>query len=336
MGVPAVPIGRRVPVVVIGASLAGLAVAGRLALVGHRVVLHERRDRISALAPSVIDLPAAWRDSFRKSGRPLDLELQTLGLQWRPAPPTDYGVLLLPHSRGEQWETLGTRWGEPVARRWQDFLDSTDQVWQAMRPLGIESELSDPRLDRRTRQAIGWRRSLADLAAALHHDGLAELLTAIAAEHDTDPRWLPGWYATRHSIRRTFGRWQLVDAHGRTDNQALVGLLRRRLDKRGVELRLGSAIDSPSTVTPAELAAAAVVDCTGGDRIDWRGRRTWVGLEPTTREPGRYYAGPRTRAGSEPWAQLMSAAVAAYAVHSHRTGEDIRPVRKATPRRRLI
>lgn len=191
MGVPAVPIGRRVPVVVIGASLAGLAVAGRLALVGHRVVLHERRDRISALAPSVIDLPAAWRDSFRKSGRPLDLELQALGLQWRPAPPTDYGVLLLPHSRGEQWETLGTRWGEPVARRWQDFLDSTDQVWQAMRPLGIESELSDPRLDRRTRQAIGWRRSLADLAAALHHDGLAELLTAIAAEHDADPDGSP-------------------------------------------------------------------------------------------------------------------------------------------------
>ncbi|NYI72075.1 phytoene dehydrogenase-like protein [Naumannella cuiyingiana] len=327
---------ERTPVAVIGASLAGLAVAARLALAGHRVIIHERASAPALTLPPVLDLPAAWRDTFRKSGRPLDLELDRAGLSWTPAPPTDHGALALPHDRAGQYAAISAAAGPATAQAWQDFLDRTDDTWQRLRPLGLEQEFRARRPDRATRRAIGWRHSLADHARELGHPLLGDLLGAVAAEQHTTADRLPGWYATRHALRRTFGRWTITDATGTPDNAALVRLLLARLDKRGVELRHGSEIPDPARLDPVELGAAAVVDTTGGDRIAWRGRRTWQRLTPTTRSPGRYYAGPLTRAGTEPWAQLLSAALAAYAVHRDRTGEDIRPTRKDTPRRRLI
>lgn len=80
-------------VVVVGGGLAGMASAARLAKLGHEVTLCEAGDRLGgALAPVERDgfawdggaastlLPAVLRDLFRKTGRPLERELELVPL----------------------------------------------------------------------------------------------------------------------------------------------------------------------------------------------------------------------------------------------------------------
>ena len=72
-------------VIVIGAGLAGLATAVRLAKLGHQVTICEAEDRLGGALGRVeadgftwdagaasTTLPAALRDLFRKSGRPIE------------------------------------------------------------------------------------------------------------------------------------------------------------------------------------------------------------------------------------------------------------------------
>ncbi|MGA7690276.1 MAG: FAD-dependent oxidoreductase, partial [Jiangellales bacterium] len=75
-------------VVVIGAGMAGLSSAARLAKRKHEVTVLEQADTIGGklgrysrdgfvfdTGPSLLTLPAVYRDTFRKSGRPLEREL---------------------------------------------------------------------------------------------------------------------------------------------------------------------------------------------------------------------------------------------------------------------
>jgi phytoene dehydrogenase-like protein len=80
-------------VVVVGGGFGGMAVAARLAKLGHAVTLLERGTRLGgALVPVEQDgfawdggptytvLPAVVRDLFRKSGRPAERELELIEL----------------------------------------------------------------------------------------------------------------------------------------------------------------------------------------------------------------------------------------------------------------
>ena len=75
-------------VVVVGGGFGGLASAARLAKLGHDVTLAERLPRLGGAVglleqdgftwdtgPAATLLPAVVRDLFRKSGRPLEREL---------------------------------------------------------------------------------------------------------------------------------------------------------------------------------------------------------------------------------------------------------------------
>ena len=154
-------------IVVLGATLTGMAAAARLARVGHRVVILDQAEGPHDLLPSPVDaddttvtLPAAWRDLFRKSGRPLDAELARHRLALTPAPPAVHQLpggdeLLLPSDRAGQWHTLVDSLGAEVAATWRDLLDRLDTSWLALRPLGVEAELVTTRLDRATRHTWG-------------------------------------------------------------------------------------------------------------------------------------------------------------------------------------
>ena len=79
-------------VVVVGAGMAGLAVAARLAALGHDVVVCEQaetwggklgtfsRDGFTFdTGPSLLTLPDVYRDLFLATGRPLEESLHRLG-----------------------------------------------------------------------------------------------------------------------------------------------------------------------------------------------------------------------------------------------------------------
>jgi phytoene dehydrogenase-like protein len=203
------------PVAVVGASLAGMAAAARLAKAGHRVLLLEATDglggrwaRAGALPP-VLTFPAPWRDLFRKSGRAFDAELARTGHALMPAPPAthqfaDGSSLRLPSDRGEQWRCLGESWGAAEATRWRDLLDDLDERWQVLRRLGLEDEFTDAALTRRRRRALRMDRTVAQLADGFGHPQAAALIRSTACAV-TPGRWPPRRVPPRRCSRWSSG-----------------------------------------------------------------------------------------------------------------------------------
>lgn len=74
--------------------------------------------------------------------------------------------------------------------------------------------------------------------------------------------------------------------------------------------------------------AAGVPDASYGTR--WSSPRTWL-RQPALRTalPNVVTASASSRGGNDPWAQLLSAALAVYVTHENLTGADIRPTNKA-------
>ncbi|GAB3623418.1 hypothetical protein GCM10027418_15010 [Mariniluteicoccus endophyticus] len=314
-------------VTVVGDSLAGMAAAARLAKVGHRVTLVDVPGAAPSGLPDVFAFPAPWRDLLKKSGRAFDAELTRAGLALAPVASRTIdapdGPFELPAERGAQWHALSARFGEPVAARWRDLLDELDDVWQERRRQGLEFE-HDPAYAKAHRHQLWADRTVEKVARRLDHPVLSEVVRGAA---EGDPRRSPATDCVWLSVERTFGLWQVVDAGGApAGTGALVGVLRRRLATRGV-VRGPADDDAPE--------ADAVVSATGSIPTDWLGRpRPWW-RRTGPRTGGHTYAcGSHTAAGSTMQGQLLSAALAAYAVHRDLTGEDIHPTNKDVNRRR--
>ncbi len=366
-------------IAIVGAGLPGLAAAARLARAGDRVVVFERTAEpgaglTAATEPggSVLTLPSAWRDLFRKSGRTLEAELARLGLALVPAPPrrhllADGTDLLLPTDRGEQWAVLSECYGAGTAARWRDLLDRLDDTWQVLRRLGLEVEFGG-RLSAADRTALHPRESLTRLAGQVPE--LAEVVLDVAARLGQDPRRLPGWHAARLAVERSFGRWQVTDAGGGVQPASvLVRLLVDRLSTLGVEVLPGTTVTSIrsgdggqrlQTTTGPFLADLVVSTLSPGNHADltservdirtaqrlqeapgggprWSSWRTLLdlpGLEPA--RPGVLVASAWSPGGPDSWAQLLTGALAAYRAHAALTGQDLRPTNKTYRPPRLI
>ena len=251
------------PCVVVGGGLAGMAAAARLAKAGHPVVLYEKSDRLGGRwaayhlgavlvddAPAVLGFPAPWRDLFRKSGRPLEAELARIGYRLEAAEPIrivfgDETELTWPSDRGEQLSALTAAYGRPVAERWRDLVDRLDRVWQALRPLGWETELRDRRqVTADVRRRLLGRQSLARLARGLDHPHLAALVRSVAYRQGSVPERTPALAAVDLSLDRTFGRWMVqpikVGDVGRSS--VLIEALAGRLALRKVSVQLNTPV----------------------------------------------------------------------------------------------
>lgn len=220
-------------IVVRGHTLAGMAAAARLARLGHDVTLVGEPVR-----PRILDffeLPAAWRDLFKKSGRPLPGEFVRTRTEMVAAPPTTYllpdgAELVLPDGRGAQFTAIRDRFGERDAERWRDLVDDLDDVWAALRRFGLEAtEVPRSAADRRT---LWLDRTIADVADRAGR--LAPVVLAQGHFAGTDSLRAPGLLAVRLAVVRTFGRHQLVRDGAHLPGDTLVGLLERRLAERGV------------------------------------------------------------------------------------------------------
>jgi phytoene dehydrogenase-like protein len=281
------------PVVVVGGGLAGLAAAARLAKAGHSVELYEQRPQLGGRwaayelsaggilvddAPGVLRFPAPWRDLFRKSGRPLEAELARSGHALVSAEPlrlvfADHTPFTLPTDRGEQFAAMTDAYGRTVAQRWRDLVDRLDDVWQVLRPLGLELELRPDRLTKSVRRSLLAHRSLADLAATAGHPHLTALVRSVAYQQGSTPERTPAFVAVELSILRTFGRWHVETTANSPERSAgrtsvLVDALVARLALRKVTVHLGHRVEgivvrdgrAAGVTTPqGESAAAAVI-----------------------------------------------------------------------------
>lgn len=209
-------------VVVLGGGFAGMAAAARLAKMRHEVVLVERRDRLGGslepvrsgefswdAAASATLLPAVVRDLFRKSGRPLEREIDLVPLDAvRHHHFADGSRLRLPgRTRAGQLRAfdalapgLGTQWVERV--------DALGQVWELLRREWFERAWDPVVSPTEVSRTVDARPSLHRALARDLADDRARAVAAhpfVAAGHD--PRRVPAWAGLTAYLEQRFGVW---------------------------------------------------------------------------------------------------------------------------------
>lgn len=234
-------------VVVVGGGFGGLASAVRLAKLGHDVTLVERSTTLGGALTAVTDdgytwdagptytlLPAVVRDLFRKSGRPLERELDLVPLDVvREHRFEDGSSVAVPVGRAAQlaaFDELGTGLG----RRWVDFVASYADDWDVLRRTYLENPW-DPTapsalLDSREMLHRRLKRSFRDerLRLVAGHPFVAE-------GHEL--RNVPAWLGVTAYVEQRFGAWTVEGGMAR-----LGAALAERLTTRGVTTMTGTEV----------------------------------------------------------------------------------------------
>jgi phytoene dehydrogenase-like protein len=241
-------------VVVVGGGLGGAACAVRLAKLGHEVTLVEQLDRVGGAVgfveqdgyrwdsgPTSTMLPAVMRDLFRKSGRPLERELDLVQLELvREHRFEDGTVLPLPSgSHAAQRASVENLLGAGAGGAWGDYVQSFTGAWDLVRRGYLERPYLPEQLDRDTTALLSTRRSLHGVARrAFRRD---ERLRGMALTHAVlgghDPRNMPAWLGILDYVEQKFGTWTVDGGMG-----LLADAMAARLAQRRVEVLLGTAV----------------------------------------------------------------------------------------------
>lgn len=240
-------------VVVVGGGLGGSASAARLAKQGHSVTLLERLDRVGGAlgyvehggyrwdaGPVSTALPAVLRDLFRKSGRPLDRELELVPLTpIREHRFEDGSVLPLPAgSRSVQHEAIEGALGTGLGDRWLDYTHGFADTWDLLRRHYLERPWSPEHAGRETRALLSSRSTLhRAVVKAFRDERLRALAWHGAVLDGHDPRNVPAWLGMMSYVEQNFGVWTVPDGMG-----AFAAALTKRLAERRVDVRLGTTV----------------------------------------------------------------------------------------------
>ncbi|MFK4085874.1 phytoene desaturase family protein [Kribbella sp. NPDC020789] len=248
-------------VIVIGAGLAGLASAVRLAKLGHRVTICEQDERLGGVLGRIeadgfqwdagaasTTLPAALRDLFRKSGRPIEslVQLEPV-LDARRHMFTDGSVLDLPlNDRGTQHEAWTALAGAQVAQQWSDLVDSYGDTWQLLRKTSLEPPLESKLPLSAVRALKPWQ-SLEKVAQRHLSDERARaVLRHFAAQGGSDASLTPGFVGVWSYLERTFGRWTIPGGFG-----AIADALVQRAGERKITVRTNATVVAVTTSSGA-------------------------------------------------------------------------------------
>jgi phytoene dehydrogenase-like protein len=209
-------------VVVLSGGFGGLAAAARLVRFGHDVTLLEQGDSLGApigayerdgfrfdIGTTHVTLPATLRDLFRKSGRPLERELDLVAIE--PAARyllPDGGVLDLPNaSRAGTLRAFAAAFGSSTAREWDALIRHGERIWDVVHHHAYEPER---RLSWRERRIIAAGTPLLRMAAqGLSHPGARQVLEHLCAEAGFPPPTAPATLIALAYVEQTFGVWRV-------------------------------------------------------------------------------------------------------------------------------
>jgi UDP-galactopyranose mutase len=236
-------------VVVVGGGFGGTASAARLAKQGHQVTLVERRDRLGGAVgfverdgyrwdagPTSTALPAVLRDLFRKSGRPLERELDLVPVEpMREHRFTDGTVLALPSgSRSAQLEAVDSSLGQGRGQQWIDHVHSFAETWDVVRRTYLERPWSPDHVDKDANALLRTRSTLHKVVTkAFKDERLREVALLGVLMDGHDPRNVPAWMGMWSYVEQNFGVWTVPGGMG-----LLAGAMAKRLGERKVEVLL--------------------------------------------------------------------------------------------------
>ena len=237
-------------VVVIGGGFGGLASAARLAKLGHEVTLLERSTTLGgALAPVTEGgftwdagatstlLPAVIRDLFRKSGRPVERELDLVQLDvLREHRFEDGTAVTLPAGRAAQIAAFDAL-GPGLGRRWVDHVASYADDWDVLRRNYLETPWDRDALPRDLAARLGSREVLHKRLRRTFRDDRLRMVAGhpfVAEGHDL--RNVPAWAGVTAYVEQRFGAWTITGGMA-----ALATALGNRLVTRRVTVETGTA-----------------------------------------------------------------------------------------------
>lgn len=209
-------------VVVVGGGFGGLASAVRLAKLGHDVTLLERSPTLGgALAPlseggftwdagpSWTLLPAVLRDLFRKSGRPLERELDLVPLPVvREHRFEDGSSVAVPGGSRSAQIAAFDELGAGLGQRWVDHVASYADDWEALRRGYLEVPWDRAHVPREVAARLDSREMLHQRLRRTFKDDRLRLVAAhpfVAEGHDL--RNVPAWLGLTAYLEQRFGAW---------------------------------------------------------------------------------------------------------------------------------
>ncbi len=238
-------------VVVVGGGFGGTAAAARLAKQGHDVTLVERRDVLGGAVglverdgfrwdagPTSTALPAVMRDLFRKSGRPLDRELDLVPVDpMREHRFEDGSALAMPSgSRSAQLEAVDASLGAGLGERWVDFVHTFAETWDVLRRVYLERPWSPEHVDKASSSLLMTRTTLHKVVTrAFKDERLREVALLQTRLDGHDPRNVPSWMGLWPYVEQNFGVWTVPGGMGR-----LAEAMTKRLGERKVQVLLGT------------------------------------------------------------------------------------------------
>jgi phytoene desaturase len=269
-------------VVVVGGGFGGTAAAARLAKQGHDVTLVERRDVLGGAlgfverdgfrwdaGPTSTALPAVVRDLFRKSGRPLDRELDLVPVDpMREHRFEDGTTLAMPSgSRSAQLEAVNESLGGGLGERWVDFVHTFAETWDVLRRVYLERPWSPEHVAKASSSLLLTRTTLHKVVTKGFKDERLREVALLQARLDGhDPRNVPAWMGLWAYVEQNFGVWTVPDGMGR-----LAEAMTKRLGERKVQVLLGTrardlrveggrvvAVDTDQGPLDAEVVVVAV------------------------------------------------------------------------------
>lgn len=209
-------------VVVVGGGFGGLASAARLAKLGHEVTLVERSATLGGAlvaeskdgfvwdgGPTSTMLPAVIRDLFRKSGRPVEkeLELEPLDVIREHRFEDDTLVRVPGGSRSAQIRAFDEL-GPGLGQIWVDHVASYADDWDVLRREYFENPWRPDALSRELAARLNSREVLHKRLRKTFKDERLALVAGhpfIAEGHDL--RNVPAWLGVHAYLEQRFGVW---------------------------------------------------------------------------------------------------------------------------------
>ena len=236
-------------IAVIGAGVGGLSVAARLAKAGHTVEIYEASNQTGGkcrtewfgdygfdTGPSLLTIPAVYRDLFLKTGKRLEHVLDV-----KPVDPAftyhffdGQQVTFANLSNPKTYLEIEKSFGKDAASQWRELMDRADAMWEVSREPFVESELKSIwSLIKRKNflkdlRIIAPFTSLRSLSKKYKlHPNLAMIIDRYATYTGSDPRKAPAVLLTIAYVEAAFGAWHITGG---------IGNLSKALEQRCLDL----------------------------------------------------------------------------------------------------
>lgn len=267
-------------VVVVGAGMGGLAVAARLAVKRHDVTVVEQSSTYGGKAgyfsrdgfvfdtgPSLLTLPAVYRDLFNKTGKPLEDSVELV----EPEPAfghqfADGTTLDLPGVEPSRCaDAIAGALGPEAGQEWRRLIQRAGAIWQVTRGPFLESPLTGMRDLIPLARNVSAVRTVAPLSTLrrlgrqhLSDPRLRMMLDRYATYTGSDPRRAPAALVTVPYVEQTFGVHHVSGG---------VHLLARALYERTLERGVNFRFDAEVVEILLEGGRAAGVRLADGTQV---------------------------------------------------------------------